>query len=105
MDVIGGSGMALMPFASLAVDTNFIPYGAIMYLATEKTPYTEDGINGIFMAQDTGSDIKGAIRGDIYFGSGQNADFMAHRTKVHGSYFLLMPNFAPSIKELIANPS
>jgi len=100
MDVIGGSGMSLLPFASMAVDTSYIPYGSVLYLSTDKTPYADEGVNGIFMAQDTGSDIKGAIRGDIYFGSGQNADFMAHRTKVQGSYFILLPNKSQTMRQI-----
>jgi membrane-bound lytic murein transglycosylase A len=43
------------------------------------------------MAQDTGSAIKGLIRGDVYWGHGQQAGEIAGGMKAKGRYFLLIP--------------
>jgi membrane-bound lytic murein transglycosylase len=84
----------------MAVDTNYIPYGSILWLNTKPLPYDDDGIQSLFVAADTGADIKGVTRGDIYFGTGSDADFKAHRTKVQGEYYFLIPNSSITIHEI-----
>ena len=44
------------------------------------------------VAQDVGSAIKGAERGDIYFGSGDAAGDLAGITKHPGQFYVLLPN-------------
>jgi len=43
------------------------------------------------MAQDTGAAIKGAVRGDFFWGSGEAAFDKAGRMKSPGRYWLLLP--------------
>jgi membrane-bound lytic murein transglycosylase A len=43
------------------------------------------------MAQDTGGAIKGVIRGDFFWGQGQQAGDYAGVMKSRGRYFLLVP--------------
>ena len=43
------------------------------------------------VAQDTGSAIKGPIRGDFFWGYGQDALAEAGRMKSRGNYYLLLP--------------
>ena len=43
------------------------------------------------VAQDTGSAIKGPVRGDFFWGSGEDAFQKAGRMKSPGSYYLLLP--------------
>jgi membrane-bound lytic murein transglycosylase A len=50
-----------------------------------------DGFNRLMVAQDVGSAIKGAERGDIYFGSGEKAGRLAGSTQNAGSFFVLLP--------------
>ena len=50
-----------------------------------------DGFNRLMVAQDVGSAIKGAERGDIYFGSGDDAGKLAGVTRHAGNFFVLLP--------------
>jgi membrane-bound lytic murein transglycosylase A len=43
------------------------------------------------IAQDTGGAIKGWIRADIFFGSGDEAYQVAHGQHSQGQMFILMP--------------
>ncbi|HLO77083.1 MAG TPA: 3D domain-containing protein, partial [Magnetospirillum sp.] len=45
----------------------------------------------LVMAQDTGSAIKGPVRGDYFWGSGEAAFDKAGRMKSQGRYWLLLP--------------
>ncbi len=86
--VIGSQGASLMPYRSLAVDTGIIPLGFPIWLNinTPNKPYRK-----LVIAQDTGSAIKGAVRGDVFFGRGKNAETLAARMNYKGKYFILLP--------------
>jgi membrane-bound lytic murein transglycosylase A len=43
------------------------------------------------IAQDTGSAIRGAVRGDIFFGSGAEAAHLAGHMKAGGRMIALLP--------------
>ncbi|MGH6873904.1 MAG: 3D domain-containing protein, partial [Aestuariivirgaceae bacterium] len=45
----------------------------------------------LMIAQDTGSAIKGAVRGDIFFGSGAKAAHLAGHMKASGRMIALLP--------------
>ena len=47
------------------------------------------------IAQDVGHAIKGAIRGDIFFGHGLLAARRAGLMKNRGQFFVLLPKVAP----------
>ncbi|WP_282604747.1 murein transglycosylase A [Pelagibius sp. Alg239-R121] len=91
---IGAQGVALTPRRSLAVDPAFMPLGAPIYLDTT-WPGTAGAnpklLQRLMVAQDTGSAIKGAIRGDFFWGAGEPALAEAGRMKQRGSYYLLLP--------------
>lgn len=93
---IGAQGVPLTPERSLAVDTRYIPLGAPVWLVTRdprdekrKTPYER-----LMIAQDTGSAIKGGVRGDVFWGAGQAAAFAAGQMKEPGVYYVLLPRSA-----------
>ena len=90
---LGSAGVSLTPGRSLAVDTTYIPLNTPIFLNT-KTP-DGDKIQKLVVAQDTGNAIKGAIRGDFFWGFGENAFQMAGRMKSDGEYFLLWPKGEP----------
>lgn len=93
--VVGSIGAELTPWRSLAVDRRFIPYGLPLFLETELPALpgaTPALFHRIMVAQDTGGAIKGPVRGDIFFGSGDSAEYMAGYMKGRGSYSLLVPN-------------
>lgn len=86
---IGALGIPLTPGRSLAVDPAFIPLGAPLWLSTRDP----DGrpLTRLMVAQDTGAAIKGAVRGDVFWGAGPEAFAVAGRMKSPGSYYLLVP--------------
>lgn len=83
---IGGEGIALTPLRSLAVDHGKFPYGFPVWLATD-----DPALRRMMMAQDTGGAIKGAVRGDVFWGFGAEAEKMAGAMKATGRYWVLLP--------------
>ncbi|MEC8138357.1 MAG: MltA domain-containing protein, partial [Pseudomonadota bacterium] len=90
-DPIGAQGVALTPRRSLAVDLRYIPLGAPLWLDTVWPGGGKRSLRRLMVAQDTGSAIKGPIRGDFFWGYGQDALAEAGRMKSRGSYYLLLP--------------
>lgn len=87
--VKGGQGVELTPEHSLAVDHKVIPYGTPLWL---ETSLNGEKITKLMIAQDTGSAIKGTIRGDIFFGYGEIAEHKASSMANFGKYYALLPN-------------
>lgn len=91
---IGAIGAALTPMRSLAVDSRYIPYGLPLYLETELPAYPQQQptpFRRLMVAQDTGGAIKGPVRGDIFFGLGDEAEYLAGYMAKKGVYTLLVP--------------
>ena len=87
----GGEGVALTAGRSLAIDRSKIPYGIPVWVdINEPVPGTGD-LQRLMMAQDTGGAIKGAVRGDVFWGFGERAEAMAGPMKSQGRYWLLLP--------------
>ena len=90
--ITGAFGSELIPFRTLAVDRKYIPLGFPMWLSTtHNTKNRNEKFNKLVIANDTGSAIKGAVRGDIFFGSGTNGENNASFQHAEGEYFLLLP--------------
>lgn len=90
---LGTEHVALTPGRSLAVDTRFIPLGAPVWLDTTIPANANSAkvYQHLLVAQDTGGSIKGIIRGDVYWGTGEEAAFIAGYMKHPGRYWLLLP--------------
>ena len=90
----GAQGVELAPGHSLAVDRRFIAYGTPLWLET-RTPTGAGGalepFRTMMVAQDTGTAIKGAVRGDVFFGSGEAAGQAAGLMQSPGRLVLLLP--------------
>jgi len=84
----GSLGASLTPLASLAVDSRIHALGAPFYVAAEGP----DPVHAVMVAQDIGGAIRGAVRGDIFFGFGAQAEQRAGATKAAGALYLLLPN-------------
>lgn len=86
---IGAQGVPLTPRRSMAVDPRYIAYGVPLWLDT----VDPDGqpLQRLMVAQDTGSAIKGQVRGDFFWGTGETALEHAGRMKSTGRYYLLLP--------------
>ena len=89
---IGAFGIPLTAGRSLAVDNRYIPLGAMMWLDS----HNPDGgkIRKIVFAQDIGSAIKGVVRGDYFWGHGEDALYHAGRMNSSGRYYIFAPKNA-----------
>jgi membrane-bound lytic murein transglycosylase A len=85
----GALGVTLTPTRSMAVDPAFMPLGVPVWLDT----HAPDGspLQRLMVAQDVGSAIKGPIRGDLFWGTGETALEFAGRMKNSGRYYVLLP--------------
>jgi membrane-bound lytic murein transglycosylase A len=88
---IGAEGVALLPGRSLAVDPAFVPYGAPLWLDITDPRDHRTPLRRLVVAQDTGGAIKGAVRGDYFWGVGADALAQAGAMQERGRYFLLLP--------------
>jgi len=88
---IGAQGVALTAGRSLAVDRKYIPFGVPIWLDTTEPGGSRKPFRRLLIAQDTGSAIKGPVRGDVFFGFGKAAGDNAGRMKEKGTYFLFLP--------------
>ena len=87
---IGALGIALTPQYSIAVDRRFVPLGAPVYLATSY-PLSQQPLERLMVAQDTGGAIRGVVRADFFWGSGAEAGALAGRMRQQGRMWLLWP--------------
>ena len=90
LGAVGSEGVALTPEASIAVDTKIHPLGAPFFIETS-LPRGTAKLNRLFVAQDTGGAITGAMRADIFFGFGARAEELAGEMKQAGRMFVLLP--------------
>ncbi len=88
---IGAQGVQLTPGRSLAVDRAFISLGVPIWLNTTEPGKSKKPLRRLVIAQDTGSAIKGSIRGDLFIGYGTPAGLIAGEMKETGTYYLLLP--------------
>ena len=93
----GSAGVTLTAERSLAVDRKHLPLHAPVWLEAthpdQHDPCLNDlPFNRLMVAQDTGGAIKGAIRGDVFWGHGAKSDEIAGRMNNKGRLFLLLPH-------------
>jgi membrane-bound lytic murein transglycosylase A len=87
---IGALGIPLTAGRSMAVDPRTTPLGFPVFVSTTR-PGRSGALNRLMMAQDTGGAIRGAIRGDYFWGFGASAGAQASRMKETGQMWLLIP--------------
>lgn len=87
----GALGVPLTPQRSIAIDPQYIPLGAPVFLATTQ-PNSKMSLQRLVMAQDTGGAIKNAVRADYFWGFGAQAGDLAGRMKQRGTMWVLLPN-------------
>lgn len=90
---LGALGAPLTAVRSLAVDPRYHLLGAPIWVDVPKLR-DPDGkpFSRLMIAQDTGSAIRGAVRGDIFWGTGDQAGSAASRTKHDCGFVVLLPN-------------
>lgn len=86
----GALGVPLTPGRSMAVDRRYVPLGAPVFVETT-WPNSDQPLHRLMMAQDTGGAIKGRIRGDFFWGIGDEAGALAGRMKQTAKFWVLLP--------------
>jgi membrane-bound lytic murein transglycosylase A len=86
----GALGVPLTPARSVAIDPQFLPLGAPIYLATTQAN-SDVPMQRLMMGQDTGGAIRGAVRADFFYGFGSEAAENAGRMKQRGMIWVLLP--------------
>jgi membrane-bound lytic murein transglycosylase A len=90
---VGGSGCALTPFRSIAVDRSIWSYGLPFWIET-CAPWgraDDTRLERLMIAQDTGSAIVGPARLDLFYGSGEAAGALAGSVRHSADVFVLWP--------------
>ena len=98
--MLGAQGTPLTQSRSIAIDPNYIPYGVPMWIQTHIAVLDTDNHdddkwvdwNRLYIAQDTGSAIRGVVRADLYMGHGQKGEFIAKNQNFEGTWYMLIPN-------------
>ncbi len=86
----GALGVPLTPGYSIAADPRYIPLGSPVFLSTTY-PLSNQLLERLVMAQDTGGAIRGAVRADFFWGTGEEAGNQAGRMRQQGRMWLLWP--------------
>jgi membrane-bound lytic murein transglycosylase A len=84
---IGSSDVPLTAMRSLAADPAHVPPGSPVWVEC-------GSVHALFVAQDTGSAIKGAGRADLFCGSGAAAGRIASGLNQHGTMHVFRPRGA-----------
>lgn len=83
---VGALGLPLASGRSLAIDKNYIPLGAPLWLDVDAPASSR-----LVFTMDTGGAIKGPVRGDLFWGHGAEAEEAAGHMQSDGLYYLLLP--------------
>jgi len=86
----GSLGVELVAQRNLAVDTKYIKLGLPVFINT-KNPITNENIDQLMVAADTGGAIKGEIRADFFWGFSKDAEKFAGSMKEKGELYILVP--------------
>ena len=84
---IGAIGRSVTTLRSVAVDPDFTPLGAPVWVEKDG----QNPIRSLMVAQDTGAAIKGPQRADIFYGTGRDAGQVAGAVKDGGRMVVLLP--------------
>jgi membrane-bound lytic murein transglycosylase A len=107
---VGSQGVVLTPGRSLAVDPSFHAFGVPLWLdgaapTAELPPEPAAGtgpepapaappdrpLRRLLVAQDSGGAIRGPLRGDVFWGPGDEAEIVAGHMRHPGRLWLLLP--------------
>ena len=99
---LGALGVPLTGERSIAVDARAIPLGAPVWLATT-VPFSNQPLNRLVMAQDTGGAIRGNVRADYFWGFGDTAGKKAGSMKQQGQMWVMLP-IGMAIPTVLAAP-
>ena len=86
---IGGQGLPLTPFRSIAIDRSIWPYGLPFFVGAD---LADGPFRHLMIAQDTGSAIVGPARADLFLGSGDAAGRRAGLVRHAADLVVLLPD-------------
>ena len=86
----GAQNVPLTPLGSMAVDPSYHALGVPIFVETN-APGLGGKWSGMLISQDTGGAITGPVRGDIYFGTGEDAGRRAGTMNAPGRLWVLLP--------------
>ena len=89
---IGAEGIVLTAERSLAVDRAFIALGIPIWLEADERFGSAESVQRLVVSQDIGGAIKGPVRGDLFWGTGNAAAARAGGMNARGRYYLLLPH-------------
>ena len=90
----GAQYVSLTPKRSLAVDRSIWMFGTPIWLDTAAPSAPDarlEAFRHLMVAQDTGTAIRGHVRGDVFWGSGDQAAVTAGHMKSPGHMTVLLP--------------
>jgi membrane-bound lytic murein transglycosylase A len=89
----GSSGTEVTPMYSAAIDNKYIPYHLPLWTQVDNFYVNSEDkeFTNIFIAQDTGSAIKGFTRMDLFLGKGKNSEIIAGKLNSSGKIWALIP--------------
>ena len=88
---LGALGVPVSAGRSIAIDPYHVPLGAPVYIATT-WPNSRRALHRLTIAQDTGSAIRGPLRGDYFWGYGDQAGVQAGRMRESVRMWVLVPH-------------
>jgi membrane-bound lytic murein transglycosylase A len=89
----GALGAPLTPGRSLAVDPRYHRLGLPIWVSAPALRDEQDRpFDRLMIAQDTGSAIRGPVRGDVFWGTGAEAGRIAGETRHPCDFYILIPN-------------
>ncbi len=97
---IGSMSRPLVPGRSIAVDKSHWPLGTILWADLPHPDGASGNIQRALFAHDTGSAIKGALRGDYFWGAGDRAKKMAGLMISRGALYAILPKDDPLLAQL-----
>ncbi|RZJ37436.1 MAG: murein transglycosylase, partial [Brevundimonas sp.] len=93
-DPAGAAGIPLPARRAIAVDPAHWRYGDLVWISADggNLPGARGGYQGLVMALDTGSAIRGPVRADLYMGRGEAAGAEAGAVRHPLRMWRLVPN-------------
>lgn len=89
---VAAAGVPLSPNRSLAVDHRLQTFGVPIFISTrDGIGANEKPFQKLMIAQDTGSAIVGAARGDLFIGTGDDAAQIAGAVKHSADFIIFLP--------------
>ncbi len=88
---VGAAGVSLSPGRSLAVDRKLHAFGTPIFVEADLPERAGGAFSRLMIAQDTGSAIVGPARGDIFFGTGEEAGQIAGEIRHAARFTVLAP--------------